>query len=99
VHDLLGGVNLVPIQAVQQGHTNHRCLDPGMVGQGRENGALHFDIDHPVLAQLLQVGHLVVLAELAEGPVQATLSLVKVVGAQRLANNGIVWIIGTGQGL
>lgn len=98
MHDLLGGINLIAVQAVQKRDTHHRRLDAGMVGQGGKDGAFHLDVNHTMIAQLFQVRHLVVLTELAEGSVQSALTLVEVICAQSLANDGVIGIVSTGQG-
>lgn len=96
VHDLLGGVDLIAIQAIQECDTHNCRLDTGMVGQGGKDGALHLDVNHTIVPQLFQVGHLVVLTELAEGSVQSALTLVEIVCAQSLANDGVIGIVSTG---
>ena len=60
--------------------------------QRGERGALHFDVDDAGLLELGKVIVLLVLAELAEGSVEATLALVKVRRAHRLADYCIVRI-------
>lgn len=67
------------------------------MGKRCEDCALHFDVNHAIIAQLLEVGHLVGFAELAERTIQASLSLIEVICALRLANEGVIGIIGAGQ--
>lgn len=98
VHHLFGCIHLVAVKAIQHCDADNGRLDARMMGKRCEDGALHFDVNHAIIPQLLEVGHLVGFAELTEGTIQASLSLIEVVCALRLANEGVIGIIGAGQG-
>lgn len=53
----------------------------------------HLNIYNAELTQLLQIIHLVGLCELAEGAIKASLALIEIVRAHRLARDGLVRIL------
>lgn len=90
---------LIALESVEKTDADDGRRDARVMRESREREALHLDIDDPRFTDLAQIIHFLVLSEIAECTVQTSLTLVKVVGAHRLAYHRVVRILRMREGL
>lgn len=67
-------IYLITLEPVQKCDANDSSFNASVVSESGERDGLHFDIDHSLAADVVEVLHLIGLGVLAEGTVQSSLS-------------------------